>query len=66
MTGPYYVEMGYQRRISKQAAQFFLDWEYERARQIKLADPQQQSEVLQWHRQARDFWQDLVSKANAE
>jgi hypothetical protein len=66
MTGPYYVEMGYQRRISKQAAQFFLDWEYERARQIKLADPQQQREVLEYHRKARDFWQDLVSKANAE
>ncbi len=66
MTGPYYVEMGYQRRISKRAAQFFLDWEYERARQIKLADPQQQQDVLQWHRQARDFWRDLASKANAE
>ena len=26
MTGPYYVEIGYQRRISKSAAQFFLDW----------------------------------------
>jgi hypothetical protein len=66
MTGPYYVEIGYQRRISKKAAQFFLDWVVERAKQIKLADPQQQREALQWHRQARDFWQDLVSKANAE
>jgi len=66
MTGPYYVEIGYQRRISKKAAQFFLDWVVERAKQIKLADPQQQREALQWHRQARDFWQDLVSKANAD
>jgi hypothetical protein len=66
MTGPYYVEIGHQRRISKKAAQFFLDWVIERAKQIKLADPQQQREALQWHRQARDFWQDLVSKANAE
>ena len=47
MTGPYYVEIGYQRRISKSAAQFFLDWVYQRAKQIKLADPQQQQEVLQ-------------------
>ena len=39
MTAPYYVEIGGQRRISKQAAQFFLDWVIERARQIKLADP---------------------------
>ena len=66
MTGPYYVEIGDQRRISASAAQFFLDWTYQRARQIKLADPQQQREVLRWHRQARDFWQDLLAKANAE
>jgi hypothetical protein len=66
MTGPYYVEIGDQKRISKSAAQFFLDWVYERARQIKLADPKQQRDVLQRHRQARDFWQDVLSKANAE
>ena len=30
MTGPYYVEIGPQRRISKSAAQFFVDWVYER------------------------------------
>jgi len=66
MTAPYYVEIGYGRRVSKQAAQFFLDWVYERARQIKLTDPQQRSEVLDYHRKARDYWQDVVAKANAE
>ena len=66
MTAPYYVEIGYQPRISKEAAQFFLDWVYERARQIKIADPEQQRKVLEYHRKARDFWQNLVSKANAE
>jgi hypothetical protein len=66
MTGPYYVEIGRQRRVSRSAVQFFLDWVYERARQIKLADAAQRREVIQWHRQARDFWQDLLSKANAE
>ena len=66
MTAPYFVEIGYGRRVSKQAAQFFLDWVYQRARQIDLADPHQRSEVMQYHRQARDFWKDLVSKANAE
>lgn len=66
MTGPYYVEIGYQRRISRRAVQFFLDWVNERAEQIKLDDPQQQREVIAWHRQARDFWQDLLSKANAD
>jgi len=66
MTAPYYVEIGQQRRISKSAAQFFLDWVYERARQIKLDDADQRKEVLRWHRQARDYWRDLLSKANAE
>jgi hypothetical protein len=66
MTAPYYVEMGYGRRISKTSAQFFLDWVLERARQIRVEDPDERREVLQYHRKARDFWQDLVNKANAE
>jgi hypothetical protein len=66
MTGPYYVEIGGQRRISRSAVQFFLDWVYQRAKQIKLDDPRQQKQVLAWHRQARDYWRDLLSKANAE
>ena len=45
MTAPYYVEIGYKPRISKKAAQFFLDWVYERAKQIHLDDPQQQREA---------------------
>jgi len=65
MTAPYYVEIGYERRISRRAAQFFLEWVYERARQIQLDDPGQQREVLEDHRKARDFWQDLVTRANA-
>ena len=65
-TGPYYVEFGYQRRISKQAAQFFLDWVYQRAKQINKLEIQQRADLLQAHRAARDFWQDLVTKANAE
>jgi hypothetical protein len=66
MTAPYYVEIGYKPRISKKAAQFFLDWVYQRAKQIKLDDAEQQREVMEPHRRARDFWQEMVSKANAE
>jgi hypothetical protein len=66
MTGPYYVETGYERRISKTSAQFFLDWVVERARQIQIEDPDQRRQVLEYHRKARDFWQDLLNKANAE
>jgi len=66
MTAPYYVEIGYQPRIRKSAAQFFLDWVVERARQIQIDDPQQREAVIQYHRRARDFWQDRVSRANVE
>ena len=66
LTGPYFVEFNYQPRISKRSVQFFLDWLYERARQIDLADATQRAEVIEYHRKARDFWQDLLKRANAE
>jgi hypothetical protein len=66
MTGPYYVEIGEKPRISKSSAQFFLDWVYERARQIQLDDPEQNQEVLALHRHARDYWQAMVNRATAE
>jgi hypothetical protein len=66
MTAPYFVEFDVKPRISKHAVQFFLDWLYERAQQIELADPAQRAAVLKYHRAARDFWQDLLKKANAE
>lgn len=65
-TGPYYVEVGYEPRVSKKAAQFFYDWVYERAGRLKLDDAQQKAEVLAPHRQARDFWKNKIDKANAE
>ena len=65
MTGPYYVEIGYKKRVSKKSAQFFLDWVYKRAKQIKLPDAAKKKAVLAKHRVARDFFQELVSKANA-
>ncbi|MGW8257172.1 MAG: hypothetical protein ACWGMZ_06785, partial [Thermoguttaceae bacterium] len=66
MTGPYYVEKAYKPRISKKAAQFFLDWVEQREKQIHLDNPRQQHEVMEYFRQAHDFWQEKVSKANAE
>jgi hypothetical protein len=65
-TGPYYVEIGNQRRVSKAAALFFRDWVFERARRIKLEDANQQEEVLGYHKVARDYWQKMVDEANAE
>ncbi len=65
-TGPVYVEIGQQPRISKKSAQFFYDWVYERARRIKIDDKEQREAVIAPHRKARDFWQDLVDRANAD
>ena len=66
MTGPYYVQVGYEKRISRRSAKFFLDWVYERAGQIHLSDPEQHEQVIDAHRTARDFWQEMVDRANAE
>lgn len=66
MTAPYYVEIGAETRVSRKAAQFFLDWVYERARQIQFSDPKEQAQVITAHRQARDFWKRLVDESNAE
>ncbi|MCC6126133.1 MAG: hypothetical protein IT426_14320 [Pirellulales bacterium] len=66
LTAPYFVVFGDRPRISKKAAQFFLDWIDERAKQIELDDPQRHKELLGLHRQARDYWKDLTDAANAE
>jgi hypothetical protein len=66
-TAPYYVEIGpTKQRISKASAQFFLDWVRERANRVKLEDPSQRQEVLQYHEMAERYWADLVNRANAE
>jgi hypothetical protein len=64
-TGPFYVEIGpTPRRVSKASARFFLDWVRERMSQIKLDEPRQQEEVMEFHRAAERFWQEKVAQAN--
>jgi hypothetical protein len=68
-TAPFYVEIGAsKRRISKTSAKFFVDWVDERIARvsIKLKDEKQLAEVLEPHRKAREFWLDLVNRANAD
>ena len=66
-TGPYYVEIGEKPRISRTAAQFFLDWVYERARQIAALPNQQEREaILIYHRAARDYWQKQLDSATVD
>ncbi len=66
ITAPYYVEIGYEPTISKKSAQFFYDWVVERAMRLKDLPADQREEVMPWHRQARDYWQKLIDKANTE
>ncbi|MCA9229541.1 MAG: CehA/McbA family metallohydrolase [Planctomycetales bacterium] len=60
-TGPYYVEANYQRRISRQSVQFFLDWLDEARHEFA-----ENEEVLADIAAAQPFWEELLSKANAE
>ena len=67
-TAPFYVELGeHPRRISRESAQFFLDWVNERIDRVpnKLTDAAQLQEVLRHHEAAREFWQGKVDRANA-
>jgi len=66
MTGPYYVEFDDQPRLSRESARFFLDWVDQRAERIQVADSRRRDEVIQYYHQARDFWAQLVQRANAE
>jgi len=67
MTAPFYVEIETGQRISKQSAQFFLDWVYNRATAIrkKKLPPDEMKRLIAQQRHARDYWQRLVDKANA-
>jgi hypothetical protein len=66
-TAPFFVEIGeVKRRVSKRSARFFLDWVKERVERVKVTDPAQRREVLQYHRRARKFWEDILAQANAE
>ena len=63
------VEMGKPgQRISKASVRFFQEWVDERISRLEkvLPDAEQRREVLKSHEQARQFWKDLASKANAD
>lgn len=63
-TGPYFVESGYSPRISHASVQFFLDWLDEleaRERLEKRLTEEREARIST----ARDYWNDLFSKANA-
>jgi len=68
-TAPFYVEIGPQKhRISRASAGFFLDWVGERQKQVraKIQSPDELREVVPYHESARQYWQDVLNRANSE
>jgi hypothetical protein len=68
-TAPWFVETeGTQHRISRQSAQFFLDWADERIERVRnnVKSEADRREVLTWHDRARSYWTERVGMANAE
>ena len=65
-TGPYYVQIGAEPRISRESAQFFSDWVLERAKRVKLEDASERESVIRHHRMARDFWKGVLERANSD
>ncbi len=60
-TGPYYVQAGYQRRVSHRSVQFFLDWLDAAERAFAGNSP-----ILAEIATARLFWLALLDKSNVE
>ena len=65
-TAPYYVQVDDEPRISRKAAQFFLDWTVELAKRIKKNPGSHPDVDLASLRNARDFWNSKVAAANAD
>ncbi|MHC4425278.1 MAG: CehA/McbA family metallohydrolase [Planctomycetota bacterium] len=66
-TAPYYVEIGSEKRyLSRGSIRFFIDWVDERIKRIDIKDSEKLDEVLKYHRQARQFWQEKSISANAD
>jgi hypothetical protein len=68
-TGPYYVERDGRPRISKRSVQFFLDWidaAGERIRDLPDLDEAERTTMLAEQAEARRFFDELMSKSNAE
>jgi hypothetical protein len=66
-TAPFYVEFQYQPRISRKSVEFFRTWVNDELKLIEAqpASESQAGQLAQWQR-AREYWDKLLAKANAE
>ncbi len=65
-TGPYYLEIGDPAvAIRQNSVQFFQDWVQERITRVEanVEDASKRAEVLKYHYQARQYWQDKAKSA---
>ncbi len=66
MSGPFYVQIGDQPRISRKSAKMFLDWVDERKATLSAGDRSEREVMLAQLEKARQYWQSLAAKANAD
>jgi len=65
-SGPWYVEYEDQPpRVSRAAAQMFLNWVQERAAMIRIEDAEQKAAAMRYIDGARIFWEKRLAGANA-
>lgn len=65
-SGPFYVEIGGTRRISRAATQFFIDWLKERQQLVQLDDLHQRKDVLRYYLGAQKYWEAVLEASNAD
>ncbi len=66
-TAPFYVEdQKNEKYISAASCNFFLNWNTERESSIKNISEDKMKEILHYIIKAKDFWNELLSKANAD
>jgi hypothetical protein len=68
LSGPFYVELEERPRISKESAEFFLDWVQQRRRQLSRREDVEREalqRLLLAHEEAEAYWRARVQKATA-
>ena len=68
-TAPFYIEIGSSpQRISESSSRFFLDWVNKRIDRVKLnvLNKSEQAKVLQYHLDARKFWNQKIQTSNSD
>ncbi|MGB6044203.1 MAG: CehA/McbA family metallohydrolase [Pirellulales bacterium] len=66
-SGPFYVQIGDEPIRSKRSAEFFRDWIAQRVEQIEnIDDASQRQHVMDYHRSAAEYWDQMVRQANRD